>query len=279
MIADKIAECLLRASTCYPSSKVAALERALANESSESARWLLGLIVENGVAAKDIRKPLCDDTGIPHVLVEVGERRFFSGEMLAEIEEGIARGLRLLPGRPMAVRGVDEERLEQSLGMFDDPAAVEMAPVAVRRAAGDVLRAHVLMLGGGPAIRGRSYRVFHRHDVECVEKEITSWAVEACSQLGCTPCTLAIGIGRSHYEAGNLMLQAMVDGDYGMQSPLENRITQEVNSSRIGPMGMGGDTTVLATFAKVGPARASGVRIVCMRPCCCFEPRIATVDL
>ena len=38
-------------------------------------------------------------------------------------------------------------------------------------------------------------------------------------------------------------------------------------------------SSVLATFMKVGPQRASGVRIVCVRPTCCFEPRIATVDL
>ena len=38
-------------------------------------------------------------------------------------------------------------------------------------------------------------------------------------------------------------------------------------------------TSVIATFMKVGPQRASGVRIVCVRPTCCFEPRIATIDL
>ena len=38
-------------------------------------------------------------------------------------------------------------------------------------------------------------------------------------------------------------------------------------------------TTVLATFMKVGPQRASGVRVVAMRPGCCFEPRMACVEL
>ena len=56
-------------------------------------------------------------------------------------------------------------------------------------------------------------------------------------------------------------------------------ITKRVNESNIGPLGLHGRTSVLATFVKVGPQRASGVRIVCLRPCCCFEPRTASIDL
>ncbi|NLD94481.1 MAG: fumarate hydratase, partial [Fibrobacter sp.] len=44
-------------------------------------------------------------------------------------------------------------------------------------------------------------------------------------------------------------------------------------------IGLNGKTSVLATFMKIGPQRASGVRVVCLRPCCCFEPRRASVLL
>lgn len=278
-IIEALADCLVRAGSTYPEDKVRAYERAITAEADLTARWLLETLLENGRAAAEARSPLCDDTGIPHVLLDVGPNRVVTGDLLETIEIGVAEGLRRLPGRPMAVLGEGPERLAQSLGMSDDPAALEMAPVSIRRVAEDVLRAHVLMTGGGPAIRGRSYRVFHRHDYKVVEQQIIEWAVEACALLGCTPCTLCIGIGRSHYEAANLMLQAQVDGSYDEQSELERRITDAVNSSGVGAMGMGGSTTVLGTFMKVGPARASGVRIVCLRPCCCFEPRKAYVDL
>ena len=76
-----------------------------------------------------------------------------------------------------------------------------------------------------------------------------------------------------------MMLQAQVEGRYDEQSEMEREITARVNKANIGPLGLRGDTSVLATFLKVGPQRASGVRIVCIRPLCCFEPRIATVDL
>ena len=136
-----------------------------------------------------------------------------------------------------------------------------------------------LMFGGGPAIRAKTYRVFHKHDAQVVLDEIVAWATDSVRQLGCSPCTLAVGIGRSHFEAASMMLQAQADGDYAVQSDMEKEITRRVNAADIGPMGLHGKTSVLATFLKVGPQRASGVRIVCLRPACCFEPRIATAEL
>ncbi|MCE7697665.1 MAG: fumarate hydratase, partial [Methanobacterium paludis] len=97
--------------------------------------------------------------------------------------------------------------------------------------------------------------------------------------LGCTPCIPAIGIGRTHFEASSLMLKAMAYGDLNKQSKTENFITESLNSSMIGALGIGGSVTALGSFVKVGPQRASGVRIVCARPCCCVEPRRSSVYL
>ncbi|MBP5468053.1 MAG: fumarate hydratase, partial [Candidatus Riflebacteria bacterium] len=152
-------------------------------------------------------------------------------------------------------------------------------PILIRQTNEEVIRLHVLMFGGGPAIRAKTYRVYHKHNTQVVLDEIVNWAKEAVGLLGCSPCTLAVGIGRSHFEASSLMLQALVDGNYDRQSEMEKEITDRVNESNIGPLGLHGKTSVLATFMKVGPQRASGVRIVCLRPCCCFEPRIASIDL
>ena len=135
------------------------------------------------------------------------------------------------------------------------------------------------MLGGGPAIRGITQRVFHKHSVNVVIDEIVARAIPAINQLGCSPCSLAIGIGRSQFEATSLMMEAMAKGNFVIQSDFEQRISEKVNESNIGPLGLGGKHSVLATFAKIGPQRASGVRIVSLRPCCCFEPRKASVEL
>ena len=63
------------------------------------------------------------------------------------------------------------------------------------------------------------------------------------------------------------------------QNEMEQRITDELNNTRVGALGLGGDTSVLATFIKVGPLRASGVRIISLRVGCCFDPRRATISL
>ena len=199
--------------------------------------------------------------------------------MLDDIREGVKQGLRALPGRPMGIMGDDSHRIDQSGGLDSDPAGVEPAPILIRRCEDNVIRLHIMMCGGGPAIRAKTYRIFHKHNTQVVLDEIVEWAKEGVSQLGCSPCTLAIGVGRSHFEATSMMLQAQADGNYDVQSEMEKEITRRVNEADIGPLGLGGSTSVIATFMKVGPQRASGVRIVCVRPTCCFEPRIATVEL
>ena len=278
-IVKKVSETLVTAGSTFSDDKVRAYERAIEKENNPQSRWVLEQILENACVAKINRSPLCDDTGIPHLYLEVGKNQMISGEILEAIHEGIAKGLRTLPGRPMAIKGNDEERLDQSGGLDEDSGALAAAPIQIRNTDEEGIRLYVLMEGGGPAIRGKDYRVFHKHSIDVVIEEIVSWAKEAVAQLGCSPCTLAIGIGRSHYEAAAMMMEAQVHGNYDVQSELEQRITDEVNAARIGALGLGGDVSIIGTFLKVGPQRASGVRIVCLRPCCCFEPRMAYTDL
>ncbi len=278
-IVQLVSETLVRAGSTFSDDKKEAYACAVMSEQSEKAKWVLQTILENAEAAQRNHSPLCDDTGIPHIVLELGAEAAVTGRMMDAIRDGVAQGLRQLPGRPMGIMGDDSERISQSGGLNDDSGGVEMAPILLRRCKENVVRLHVLMFGGGPAIRGKTYRIFHKHDTQVVLDEIVSWAKESVSQLGCSPCTLAIGVGRSHYEAAALMVQAQVDGKYGAQSEMEQEITRRVNEANIGPLGLHGDTSVLATFMKVGPQRASGVRIVCLRPGCCFEPRIASVDL
>lgn len=278
-IVEKVADCLVRAGSTFREDQKEAYRKAIADEQLDSSCWVLKQILDNAVVAEERRSPLCDDTGIPHLFLEVGKTRTVTGELLEEIKEGVRQGLRRLPGRPMAIKGDDYARIDQSGGLDEDSGALAASPILIKPVDEDVLRLTVLMLGGGPAIRGITQRVFHKHSVEVVLEEIVNRAIPAVRQLGCSPCTLAIGIGRSQFEATSLMMEAMAKGDFGSQSDFEKRITEKVNEAHIGPLGLGGKHSVLATFAKIGPQRASGVRIVALRPCCCFEPRRASVDL
>ena len=279
-IIEKVASCLVKAGSTFREDQKEAYRKAIAKEPGTPSCWVMQQVLDNAIVAEKSCGPLCDDTGIPHVYIEVGKNRALTGQMMDDIKEGIKEGLRRLPGRPMAIKGDDYERIDQSGGLDEDSGALMPSPFLVRECEKDeTLRLTILMLGGGPAIRGITQRIFHKHSVQVVMDEIVNRAIPAVSQLGCSPCTLAIGIGRSQFEATSLMMEAMVKGDYGVQSEFEKTITNKVNESNTGALGLGGKTSVLATFAKVGPQRASGVRVVALRPCCCFEPRWASVEL
>ncbi|MBD5549681.1 MAG: fumarate hydratase [Lachnospiraceae bacterium] len=279
-IVKGVAAALVRAGSTFSGDKMEQYKEAWHAENNQLSKWAMDEIIENAEVAEANHSPLCDDTGIPHVIIEIGKGRALTGDMIDAIYEGIRQGLNTLPGRPMAIRGDDLERISQSRGLEEASDAVVPAPFMLKYVEeNNILRVNLLMQGGGPEIRAKTYRVFHRHDAQVVIDEIVSWAKEVVGQLGCSPCTIAVGIGRSHYEASSLMLQAMVEGQYDVQSEQEQYITKKVNESGVGALGLGGNTSVLGTFIKIGPQRASGVRIVCMRPCCCFEPRKGSIDL
>lgn len=278
-IIEKVAQCLVTAGSTFRDDQKEAYRKAIAKEPGTSSCWVMKQVLDNALVAEKNRGPLCDDTGIPHLFLEIGKNKSVTGELLEQIKEGIAIGLRQLPGRPMAIKGDDYARIDQSGGLDEDSGALAPSPIIIKAVEEDILRLTVLMLGGGPAIRGITQRVFHKHSVDVVIDEIVNRAIPAVSQLGCSPCTLAIGIGRSQFEATSLMMEAMAKGDFGLQSDFEKGITEKVNESNVGPLGLGGKHSVLASFVKIGPQRASGVRIVALRPCCCFEPRRASVEL
>lgn len=278
-IAEKVSRCLVTAGSTFREDQKEAYRRAIASEENQASCWVMQQVLGNALVAQQRRSPLCDDTGIPHIFLEIGRKKTISGEMMEEIQKGVALGLRQLPGRPMAIMGDDYARIDQSGGLDPDSGALKPAPIIIKPVDEDLIRLTVLMLGGGPAIRGITHRVFHKHSVDVVIEEIVNRAKEAVAKLGCSPCTLAVGIGRSQFEATAMMIEAMAKGDYGVQSDFETSITDKVNECGVGALGLGGTHSVIATFAKVGPQRASGVRIVALRPCCCFEPRRASVEL
>ncbi|AEG18973.1 fumarate hydratase [Methanobacterium paludis] len=278
-IAHLVKNAVIEASTTFREDQLDAYRQALNDETNENTKWVFELLLENADIAKREKVPLCDDTGIPHIYIEIGNEVLLPSCFFQEIRSGVEAGLRALPARPMAVHGNDIERIEQSKGLYDDPGKLVPAPFLMDTVPGEGVRIHVLMLGGGPEIRSHTYKVFHKRDHRKVFGDVVTWLRSEVPMLGCTPCIPAIGIGRTHFEASSLMLKAMAYGDLNRQSETENFITESLNSSMIGALGIGGSVTALGSFIKVGPQRASGVRIVCVRPCCCMEPRRSSVYL
>ncbi len=279
-IEEACAKAIVEASIKYEPEHREAFKRALEKETQANSKWLLGMILENDQIGATKKLPLCDDTGIPYVQIEIGEESEIEGntaKILQALEKGLAIGLREVPGRPMAVKGSDFERIEQSVGLYPESEMLLASPIRVKVIPGKEVRVSAMMMGGGPEIRAKTYRIFHHHSLDYLTKEVSTWAIEMAKVLGCTPCVPAIGIGRTHYEATCLMLDAMLEGKFGVENKFEKAITAAVNASNVGPLGVGGDVTALQTFSKIGQQRASGVRIVCLRLGCIVDPRRATI--
>lgn len=292
-IIRKVQNAIVEAGSSYSEDRLAAYEKALKLESelnNENAVWALEQMIENFKVAGEKRLPLCDDTGIPHVLIEIGENRELPKGFFNDINIGICEGLDLLPARPMAVKGNDIERIEQSAGLYEQSHMLKPASFLIEqkdestygRLIGvddDKIKITVLLEGGGPEIRAKTYRVFHKRDSMIVFNEALDWLRESLSMLGCTPSIPSIGIGRTHFEANALMIRAMAHGNLNNQSDIEKYVSDELNKTNIGPLGLGGKTTVLGSFVNIGNQRASGVRIVAARPACFVEPRVSSFEI
>ncbi len=288
-IVEDISKSIINASTSLSDDKLNALNKAIEIEENKNAKWALSQILENYKVAQKTRFPLCDDTGIPHVIIEVGSKREVSGELLNQIHEGIALGLNNLPARPMAVKGSEIERIEQSKGLYEQPGMLKPSSILLdtvndessyrRDVSSDTLNIYFILEGGGPEIRAKTYRVYHKRSFPNVIDTAVEWLKESLKMLGCTPSIPSIGIGRTHYEANALLLKSIVYGNLDNQSDVEKYVACELNKTGIGPMGFGGNTTVLGSYVNIGNQRASGVRIVAVRPSCFVEPRVATLKL
>lgn len=288
-IIEDVSNTIIEASTNLSKDKYNALKKAISIEDNENALWTLNQILKNYKVANKVKFPLCDDTGIPHVIIEIGENREITGNLIAQINEGIKEGLNNLPARPMAVKGNDIERIEQSKGLYDNPGQMKAASFLIdsfsddstykRDISPDTLNIHFILEGGGPEIRAKTYRIYHKRSVVNVMDTAIGWLEESLKMLGCTPSVPAVGIGRTHYEAASLLLKSIVYGNLDFQNELEEYVTERLNKTNIGPLGFGGKTTVLGSFVNIGNQRASGVRIVSVRPSCFVEPRVATLHL
>lgn len=288
-IIEDVSNTIIEASTNLSKDKYNALKKAISIEDNENALWTLNQILKNYKVSNKVKFPLCDDTGIPHVIIEIGENREITGNLIAQINEGIKEGLNNLPARPMAVKGNDIGRIEQSKGLYDNPGQMKAASFLIdsfsedstykRDISPDTLNIHFVLEGGGPEIRARTYRIYHKRSVVNVMDTAIGWLEESLKMLGCTPSVPAIGIGRTHYEAASLLLKSIVYGNLDFQNELEEYVTERLNKTNIGPLGFGGKTTVLGSFVNIGNQRASGVRIVSVRPSCFVEPRVATLHL
>ncbi|MCQ2389393.1 MAG: fumarate hydratase [Kiritimatiellae bacterium] len=243
-----VAELIRRTSSALPADALKALRAALRREEKgSSAAMVLKTVLDNAAVAAREGTPLCQDTGTLAFYVHESLRRKVTPAVLGKaVELATERGW------------LRRNTIDSVTGKSVDSNVCAGAPV-VHYAPGGDPRVTLLMKGGGSENVSRQYSLPDAslgagRDLEGVRKCVLH-AIHAAQGFGCAPGVAGVCVGgdrASAYEAAKLQLLR----DFGDRSPdptlakLEKRILKEANELGIGPMGLGGRTTLLA--AKVG---------------------------
>lgn len=271
-VIDAVADLCRTANRVIPPEMRAAMEAAQAREASPCGREVLDLLLQNYATAAAADLPICQDTGLAVVLVEMGHALHINGDLHAAIQEGVRRGYRDGYLRTSIV----DHPLRRVNTRDNTPAVVHL-----RLVPGDRLRLIVLPKGGG-CENASALIMLKPSDgaagiVRFVVERVSEQAVNACP-----PLVIGVGIG-SNFEGCALLAKEALLRPVGQPSAdpddarLEADILARVHALGIGPAGYGGTETALAVHVASAPCHIASL------PCAvniqCNAHRVAEVTL
>jgi fumarate hydratase class I len=258
-LVETVAAALQYISYYHPADFIEHLARAYEREQSEAAKDAIAQILTNSKMCAEGRRPICQDTGIVNVFLEIGfDVRFeglesHGGTLEGAIDEGVRRGY-LDPGNKLRASVLADPIFERRNTRDNTPAVVHM-----RLVPGDKLSVTVAAKGGGSENKSK-FKMMNPSD------SLVDWVLETVPTMGagwCPPGMLGIGVGGTAEKAMLLAKEALMEpidmfdllarGPANKLEELRIELYEKVNALGIGAQGLGGLTTVLdvkiATFA------------------------------
>jgi len=264
-----IARALQFISYHHPPDFIAAMADACRREENPAARDAIGQILINSRLAAQTKRPICQDTGMVTVFVEIGmDCRFAGGGSLQEmVDEGVRRAY-LDPGNPLRLSMVTPPFGERKNTGDNSPAVVHCDLVA-----GDGLNVMVTAKGGGSENKSK-FAVLNPSG------SLTSWVCEMLPQMGagwCPPGVIGLGLGGSVEQAMLLakkslmapvdMLELRQRGPRDRLEALRLELYEAINKLGIGAQGLGGITTVLDVKILEYPTHAASLPVAMIPNC------------
>jgi fumarate hydratase subunit alpha len=240
----------------------AALEEAREREESEPGRAALGEIIENADCASKGIRPICQDTGLGVVFIDVGQDVHITG---GSLEDGVNEGMR---------RAVSENYLRASAcDPFTRANSGDGVPAIlhVRIVPGDRVKIIFDAKGGGSENCSRLSMLAPADGGEGVK----AFAVETVEKAGaksCPPLVVGVGVGGNFETCAVLAKRALVR-ELGSPNPdpdiasLEKDILEAANATGVGPSGLGGRVTVLAVHVEAAPCHIAGLPVAVNLDC------------
>ena len=249
-----------------------ALKDAYANENDETARLNLKAIIDNIEAAHENSIPMCLDTGLPIVFVKLGDvtvENLYQG-----IRNGVEKATITIPLRPNVVDPFTRENTGTNTGKGIPLVEVEVVE-------GDYLELTIFPKGFGSENNNALKMALPGEGIEGVKKFVLE-TVLAAGGKPCPPTRIGVGIGGSSDYALKLAKKALLRDVNSKNSDkrlaeLEEELLESVNSTGIGPMGLGGKTTALDVKVELADTHTAGLPIgVCIQ---CWAARHASAIL
>ena len=247
-------------------------EEAERTERSPLGRRILGQLSQNLEIAASDRIPICQDTGMAVVFLEIGQEVHFEGGSLEEaVNEGIRRGY----GEGYLRKSVvDDPILRKNTG--DNTPGV----IHCRLVPGDQVKITVAPKGFGSENMSRVFMLKPADGIEGVKNAVVA-AVEDAGPNACPPMVVGVGIGGT-FEKCALMAKHALTRPAGEHSQipwvkeLEEELLSRINGTGIGPGGLGGTTTALAVNVETYPTHIAGLPVA-VNICCHVNRHISAM--
>ena len=255
-ITDTVAQLCIKANTQLPQDVQAALEKAREEEPWPLAKNTLDLLWSNLGAAKEKDLPICQDTGMACVFVELGTDVHIDGSFEAAIHEGVRRGYT----DGYLRKSIVADPLRRGNTGDNTPAAI-----TVHLVDGEGCRITVAPKGFGSENMSRIQMLRPSDGVEGVKKFVLD-AVEQAGANPCPPIVVGVGVGGTFDKAALLAKKALLretgtHNENEMYAALEDELLEKINALGIGPQGFGGRTTALAVHIESMPTHIAGLPV------------------
>lgn len=262
-ITDIIKEMCIEANHFLTDDMKDALNGAKENEKSQLGKQILGQLQENLCIAGEDMIPICQDTGMAVIFMEIGQDVHFTGGILEDaINEGVRRGY--VDG--FLRKSVVSDPLIRENTKDNTPAVVhyEMVP-------GDRVKITVAPKGFGSENMSRIFMLKPADGIEGV-KEAVLMAVKDAGPNACPPMVVGVGIGGTFEKCALLAKKALTrpvneHSSIPYVREMEEELLQKINATGIGPGGLGGTTTAFAVNINTYPTHIAGLPVA-VNICC-----------
>ena len=255
-ITDTVARLCIEANTRLPKDVEAALAKARAEEPWPLAKNTLDLLWSNLSAAKEENLPICQDTGMACVFLEIGQEVHIAGDLKAAVQEGVRRGYAAGWLRKSVVR----DPFDRVNTGDNTPAMLYFDLVP-----GEQIKITVAPKGFGSENMSRITMLRPSDGLEGVKRFVLQ-TVQDAGPNPCPPIVVGVGIGGTFDKAALLAKQALLrELDTPNEDPfyraLEQELLESINALGIGPQGFGGRTTALAVNILTSPTHIAGLPV------------------